>query len=69
MIVDANKLVGSVEDVQLVTVGDLLTLDRAAGLQDGLEEFKRRYPSQMVGSTPTSTTHLGCGKAAVFTYG
>lgn len=46
MIVDANKLVDAVDDVQLATIGDLLSLDRAAGLQGGLDEFERRYPSQ-----------------------
>ncbi len=48
MIVDVNKLVRSVvvEDVQLVTVGDLLSVDRVDGLQGGMEEFERRYPSQ-----------------------
>ena len=50
MIVDCAKLVGSmdVDDVQLVTVGDLLNLDRVSGLQGGLEEFERRYPSRSV---------------------
>ena len=47
MIVDCGKLVNSVDvdDVQLVTVGDLLNLDRVDGLQGGLDEFERRYPS------------------------
>ena len=48
MIFDATQLIRAmnVDDVQLLTVGDLLNRDRLDGLQDGLDEFERRYPSR-----------------------
>lgn len=50
MIVDVHKLTREmdVSDVRPMTLGDVLTAQRASGLQFGIEEFERRYPSPLV---------------------
>ena len=67
MIVDADNLVGLsvVGDVRLMTVGDLLTVDRAAGLQGGLEEFERRYPSPLTCGRAARLAHLAHNQEVV----